>query len=245
MISIGRGIRWYNNYQSEIEFCRKHKFDFMQIWFKDGKLLVNDIPEPKEQYIKESGFPVIIHAVLDPVDFEVYGDRLLNLVEYLGYYNEVIVHPVSEKSPVNADTGNMLLEKVRKFSKKAKPRGIAWFLENNSVIDKFHYKKEELDLIFSNDDYVEQLLDIAHIDNYKHLEDIISVKFPKCLHVAGKHFDVAHEHLPLTRGDIDYAFVFQKHLRYYDGKIILEVDGSNEEIIQSKQIIDEAIQFLR
>jgi hypothetical protein len=37
MISIGRGIRWYNNYQSEIEFCRKHNFDFMQIWFKDGK----------------------------------------------------------------------------------------------------------------------------------------------------------------------------------------------------------------
>lgn len=203
----------------------------------DGIIIINP-------NIKEVEFPVIIHAVFDLVDFEVYGDKLLQLVEYLGH-NEVIVHPVSEKAPVNANTQNLLLEQVKRFSQKAKTKGIVWYLENNSAIDKFHYKKEELSAIYREDNYVEQLLDIAHIDHYKHLEAIISVKFPKCLHVAGKHFDVAHEHLPLTQGDIDYKLVFQKYLRGYDGKIILEVDGSDEEIKQSKQIIDEAILFIK
>lgn len=39
MISIGRGIRWYNNYQDEVDFCLENHFDFMQIWFKDGEIL--------------------------------------------------------------------------------------------------------------------------------------------------------------------------------------------------------------
>ena len=99
--------------------------------------------------------------------------------------------------------------------------------------------------MFGRDSYVEQLLDVAHIDNYLHLEEAISVKFPKCLHVAGKHFNVPHEHLSLTQGDIDYDLVFQKYLAGYDGRIILEVNGTDEEIIQSKQIIEKALTGLR
>lgn len=240
MIRVGRGIRWYNDYQQEVDFCLAHHFDFMQLWYKDGEILVNNIPEPKAEYIKKVGFPVIIHAVFDPEDFEKYGDELLGIVEYLEM-NEVIVHPVSEKKPVTNETEPLLVEQVKRFSEKAKSRGIIWFLENNSVVDTFHYQKEDLRSVFQADSYVEQLLDIAHIDDYEHLKDIIEVKFPKCLHVAGKHFDVPHEHLSLMEGDIDYRLVFQKYLKGYSGRIILEIDGTDEELIESKRIIEEAV----
>ena len=240
MVRIGRGIRWYNDYQYEVDFCLANNFEFMQLWYKDGEVLVNNIPEPKVEYIKKVGFPVIIHAVFDPDDFEKYGDKLLELVEYLEM-NEVIVHPVSEKTPVNDNTEYQLVEQVKIFSEKARNRGIIWYLENNSVVDTFHYNKSDLSLVFQTDLYVEQLLDVAHIDNYQHLREIIDVKFPKCLHVAGKHFDVPHEHLPLNEGDIDYKLVFRDFLNGYKGRIILEVDGSDEELIMSKRIIEEAI----
>lgn len=242
MILIGRGIRWYNNYQSEVDFCKKHGFDFMQIWFKDGDICINDIPKPKEQYIKEVGFPVILHAVFSPEDFEAYGDRLLEIVEFLNM-NEVIIHPVCDKTNVPSNIEHLLTEKVKSFSKKAKSKNITWYLENNSVIDLFHYNPADIKTVFDADSYVEQLLDVAHIDNYQNLKQIVDVKFPKCLHVAGKHFDVKHEHLPLTQGDIDYNFVFSNFLHGFKGRVILEIDGTDEEIIQSKGIIDQAITF--
>lgn len=88
-------------------------------------------------------------------------------------------------------------------------------------------------------------MDVAHVDNYQHLEEIITVNFPKCLHVTGKHFDVPHEHLPLTQGDIDYKLDFHKYLNGYDGRIILETDGADEELIMSKQIINDAIIYAK
>ena len=242
MIRIGRGGLWNNSYKDEIFFCKKNHFDFIQIWFKDGELLVNDLPSPKEEYIKKAGFPVILHALFEPDDFERYGNRLLDLVSFFGD-KEVIVHPVCKKKAVDPQTEYELAEHVLDFSQKAKARGILWYLENNSVLDIFHYKKEDLEIVYKADSYVEQLLDIAHIDNYQHLEDIISVKFPRCLHAAGKHFAVPHEHLPLTCGDIDYKLVFQKYLHGYSGRIILEVDGSGEEMEASKRILDEAVLY--
>lgn len=239
MVKIGRSFRWFNDYQEEVDFCLKHGFDFMQIWFKDGKILMNNVQEPKENYIKDVGFPVIIHAVFDPIDFENYGDRLLEIVEFLGS-NEVIVHPVCEKSPVNENTEEELAQQVKIFSQKAKSKGIVWYLENNSVLNGFHCKDYELSIVYNNDEYVEQLLDVAHIYSYEHLEEIIAVKFPKCLHIAGKHFNIVHEHLPLTCGDIDYKLVFQKYLKNFSGRMILEIVGTDEEIIASKKVIDEA-----
>ena len=96
-------------------------------------------------------------------------------------------------------------------------------------------------MLYDADSYVEQLLDIAHIDSYEHLKEIIEVKYPKCLHVAGKHFSKEHEHLSLTQGDIDYNLVFKQYLQNFDGRIILEVVDTDEEIIKSREIIDKAL----
>lgn len=242
MIQIGRGGLWHNSYKNEIEFCKKNDFDFIQIWFKDGELLVNDIPAPKEAFLKKAGFPIIIHALFELDDFKRYGNQLLNLVTYLGEH-EVIIHPVCKKKAVIRNTEYELAEHAVAFSAKARAGGITWYLENNSVLDVFHYQKTDLEIVYRTDPYVEALLDIAHIDNYQHLQDLIDVKFPKCLHAAGKHFAVPHEHLPLTCGDIDYRLVFRKYLHGYQGRIILEVDGSGEEMAASRRILAEALLY--
>ena len=244
MVSIGRSIRWYNGFHEEVAFSKEHGFDFMQIWFRDGNLLVNGLPDPKEEHIKDCGYPVIIHAVFDPSDFDQYGDALIHLLQYLNH-KEVIIHPVCKKESISENTEMLLAEKVKVFSHKAKSSGIVFYLENNSVIDGLHCKKEELQIVYEIDSYVEQLLDVAHVESYEHLQQVISVKFPKCLHVAGKHFKVPHEHLPLTQGDIDYKLVFQQYLQGFDGKIILEVDGTDEEIIASKRVIDKAVSLVK
>jgi len=244
MILIGRGIRWYNNFYDEVMYSKMNGFDFLQIWFRGGDILVNGLSEPKAKLIKECGFPVIIHAVFDMVDFDLYGDTLIQLLQYLNH-KEVIIHPVCKNEIISEKTENMLAEKVKAFSSKAKSEGIVYYLENNSIIDGFHCKKKDLQIVYENDDYVEQLLDVAHINGYEHLEQIIAVKFPKCLHVAGKHFGIPHEHLSIMQGDIDYNLVFQQYLYGFDGRIILEVDGSDDEILASKQIIDKAICLLK
>ena len=45
-----------------------------------------------------------------------------------------------------------------------------------------------------------------------------------------------HEPLPLGQGDIDYDLVFSKYLQGFDGRVILEVIGNDEEIIELKNI---------
>lgn len=73
MVQYGRSIRWYNDYDSEIEFCKKHGFDFLQVWYKDGTLQCDKIAEPKEKAILEKGFPIIIHALFEIEDYDKYG----------------------------------------------------------------------------------------------------------------------------------------------------------------------------
>ncbi|MCI7650089.1 MAG: hypothetical protein SO436_03850 [Oscillospiraceae bacterium] len=94
MITIGRTIRWYNNYIDEVNFCKENGFDFMQIWFKDGQIVLDSIPEPKIEYIKKIGFPVIFHAVFTPTDIDLYGDALLDMVKKY-------VHLTQAKTVVN------------------------------------------------------------------------------------------------------------------------------------------------
>lgn len=64
-IKIGRSLRWYNDYEKEIEFCKSNEFDFMQIWFRQGKLLIDNVNEPIEVYLKQHNFPLVIHAVFE------------------------------------------------------------------------------------------------------------------------------------------------------------------------------------
>lgn len=51
MISIGRSLRWYNRYEEEIAFSVQNHFDFMQVWFKDGEIKIDNVAEPKEEFL--------------------------------------------------------------------------------------------------------------------------------------------------------------------------------------------------
>ena len=237
MIEYGRSIRWFNNYKSEVEFSKLNKFEFMQIWFAKGELVLDKLLAPKEEQVLKSQFPVIIHAVYDIDDYDKYNDELICILKYLNH-KEVIIHPVCKSVPVNSETIYILAENIYKTNQLLKKNNIKLYIENNSVIDKINYTPDDLKIIFDRNPDVELLLDIAHIDDYDHLQEILKVKFPKCLHIADKRFSVEHEHLPIGQGNLDFELIFQNYLKGYDGKIIFEVVDTDEEVIHSKDIIE-------
>ena len=236
MIEYGRSVRWLNDYKDEVEFSKLNKFDFMQIWFKDGELVLDKVATPKEKYILDSEFPVIIHALYDINDYAKYNNELIRILKYLKH-KEVIIHPVCKTIPIDAEATNTLADNIYMMNQLLKANGIKLYIENNSVVSKINYTPDDLKIVFDKNPDVELLLDIAHIDDYMHLQKIIEVKFPKCLHVSDKHFSVGHEHLPIGHGDINFELVFQNYIKGYDGKIIFEVVDTDEEIIKSKNII--------
>jgi len=113
--------------------------------------------------------------------------------------------------------------------------GIKLFLENNSKIDPINYNVKDLEIIFTQNLDIELLLDIAHIDDYKHLENIIKIKKPKMLHIVDKNFDIDHEYLAVGEGKIDFEYIFNEILIDFKGKIIFEVLDENEKIVKFKK----------
>ncbi|WP_040461910.1 TIM barrel protein [Haloplasma contractile] len=237
MIEYGRSIRWFNDYTAEVEFSKSTNFDFMQIWYVKGEILLDKVLSPKELHILKSNFPVMIHAVYDIDDYDTYTDKLIRILNFLGH-NEVIIHPVCESQNVNKDTIYTIADKIHKTNLLLNQNNIKLYIENNSVIDKINYKPEDLKIVFDKNPDVELLLDVAHIDDYVHLEKIIDVKYPTCLHIADKRFNVLHEHLPLGKGELDFNLIFKKYLHEFDGKIIFEVVDTDELILNSKRTIE-------
>lgn len=236
MLEYGRSIRWFNDYRSEVEFSELNRFDFMQVWFLNGELVLDKVLPPKENYVRDCDFPVIIHSVYDINDFDKYNSELIRLLKYLNH-KEVIIHPVCESIPVNTESIYLLADNIYKTNQLLKENNIKLYIENNSIIDRIDYTPQDLKVVFDRNPDVELLLDIAHIDDYKHLEQILEVKFPKCLHIADKSFSADHEHLPIGQGELDFQLIFQKYLNGYDGKIIFEVVDNDENIVKSKNII--------
>ena len=240
MIQFGRSIRWYNDYDEEVDFCKRHGFDFLQIWYMKGDLALDKVSSPKEKHVREAGFPTIIHAVLDINEFEEHVPKIIHILRALDH-KELIIHPVCESEPITEQSIYKLSQKVAAAFELLKVQGIELYIENNSRLDPINYTAEELAILFGQNREVELLLDVAHIDGYEHLEEILKIRTPKLLHVADKHFDVIHEHLPLGQGELDYRFIFKDHLKDFDGKIILEVVAEDEEIIRSKEILQEIL----
>jgi sugar phosphate isomerase/epimerase len=237
MIKIGRSIRWYNDYQYEVDFSIENGFDFLQIWYVKGAIALDKVPHPKEKTIKDIGFPTIIHAVFDINEFEEHVPKVIEILKYLGH-KELIIHPICESEPITKESIYKLSDKVAQAYKLLKQEGITLYIENNSRLDPINYRIEDLKVMFDVNKEVELLLDVAHIDSYEHLKGILKVNKPKMLHIADKHFEVIHEHLPLGQGNMDYKHIFTEYLQDFDGNIILEVVASDEEIVSSKKAIE-------
>jgi len=115
--------------------------------------------------------------------------------------------------------------------------GITLYLENNSKLDPIFSTAKEIEIVFSNNPNLEFLLDIAHIYSLEHLREMVSIKTPKILHIADKHFDTIHEHLPIGHGEINFEYIFDQVLYNYDGRIILEIAKENADIVKSRETI--------
>jgi sugar phosphate isomerase/epimerase len=237
MIHKGMALRFRENYAEEIDFARSLGFDYFQIWFYNGVLSIETLLEPKEQAIKKALFPVILHAVFDMPDYELYGQKLLELIEFFGH-NEVIIHPNCKSEKITTDTIFSLKTKISLIHQELSKRNVKLYVENNSVIDGFFNTIDDLRIIFESCPDIGLLLDLAHINNYDHLKEIVEMRFPECIHIADKHFGIAHEHITLGDGDLDFGMIFNQIIPRYSGRIILEAVDSKSSIQKSKKILD-------
>lgn len=236
MVQIGCLARYFNEYKAEVEFAKSNGFALMQIWYDRNGIALQKDALSKEKIIKEAGFPTIIHAVLDVNEFREHVPIVLDMLLYLGH-KEVIIHPVCKSEPITKDTIYKLAEEVGFALRLFSQNGINLYLENNSKLDPVFNTPEEIKLMFDRNPGLEFLLDVAHIESYEHLKNIVSVKMPKVLHIADKHFDVIHEHLPIGVGELDYEYILRDALKGFNGKIILEIIQSDEAMIESKEKI--------
>ena len=49
MIEFGISIRWYNNYENEVAFSKENGFNFLQLWYKQAFILLDEVSEPREE----------------------------------------------------------------------------------------------------------------------------------------------------------------------------------------------------
>ena len=233
----GMALRFKEDYYNEIILAKEMNFDFFQIWFFNGKLSMSTQNISNENAIKYLDFPVILHAVFDIDDFEKYGQELIRLVKLFNH-KEVIIHPVCTSKPITNMTVHTLNIKLIEINKKLKEQKVKLYVENNSIIDGFFNSVEDLYFVFKNSPDIGLLLDLAHINNYEHLKEIVSMRFPECIHIADKHFGIPHEHITLGTGDLDFKMIFSEIIRGYKGRVILEAVDTLENIKKSKYMID-------
>lgn len=236
MIQIGSIGNFNNYYGDEVQFAKNNGFELLQLWYdKDGLKMLKD-RNPIEVILEEK-FPCIIHALLDINEFDEHTNKLLDILNELEH-REVIIHPICRSEAIDDQTIFKLSNCIKKASALFKSNDIKLFIENNSRLDPILCTAKELNIVFSDNPDVEFLLDLAHIDHYEHLLEMITVKAPKMLHIADRRFEIIHEHLPIGDGEIDFDLIFKSYLNNFTGKIILEVLGSYETITSSRDKIN-------
>jgi len=235
-ITFGCLAHFDHCYADDVAFAKENDFSLLQIWYdREGISLHREI-DPLAA-IADANFPFIFHAVLDINDFEAHIPRLCRILETLGS-RELIIHPVCESEPITPASICRLSDHVARANSRLTAACVALYLENNSRLDPVFSSAEEIAYLYSNNPEAGFLLDVAHIDNYEHLESIVEIKYPDIIHLADRHLEVVHEHLPVGEGNIDFKFIFNGPLSSYDGRIILEITQSGEALIKSKKIIE-------
>jgi sugar phosphate isomerase/epimerase len=234
MPKFGCPARYFNYYKDEVAFAKTNCFDLLQIWYDNQGLNADKTRNPQE--VIDNPFPAIIHAVLDINDFEKHIPILKELLIKFNH-QELIIHPVCKSENITDETTQKLSNKIKSTLKYLSDK-VTVYLENNSKLDPIFSTSEEIKLIFEQNPTLEFLLDIAHIDSYEHLKAMMKIKQPKILHIADKHFNVIHEHLPIGEGELDFKLIFEQYLKDFEGRIILETTQSDEALISAKTIVE-------
>jgi sugar phosphate isomerase/epimerase len=222
-----------HSWSDEVIFAKKNDFNFLQLYC-DGSTELSSLREQKEQ-IKNASFPLVIHAALDITEIKQYLGELIAALKYLEL-SELIIHPSNENGLVIDD----LSREISIACEVLKKERIGLYLENNSRKHPIFHSPKEVELIFGENKNLRFLLDLAHIDDYNHLLKMVKIKKPEILHIADRHLEVIHEHLPVGDGNIDFGKVFKEIIPSYNGRIIFEI-RSDEGLIHSKKIISQLI----
>lgn len=239
MIEFGCLANFNRPYQTEIDIASKNGFDLVQIWYDRDGISLGGNRDPLE-LIKTYPFPAIIHAVLDINEFEEHIPKLFTILEELGH-RELIIHPVCKSEPYSDQIILKLSRAISLTYSILKALDVTLYVENNSQLDSLLHDANEVSYLFEHNPGVKFILDVAHIRDYEHLKELVCAKYPAMLHVADKHFDVIHEHLPLGCGELDFTYIFRDVLKDFSGKVILEIVQSQEDLIKSKKIMEEML----
>lgn len=233
---FGCCARYYiNTYEDDVQFAKSNGFGFLQLMYNNEGLLNKEVSIQADE-IKRIGFPGIIHACLDINDIEKHSQELVETVKYLNH-KDVILHPICRSEKIVESTIFKLSRIVSNLLFTMKKESISLFLENNSKLDPIFTTTREIEIMFKENPDLEFVLDVAHIDNYVHLEEMVRIKYPKLLHITDRQLDEIHNHVPIGQGNIDFKYIFRDILPDYSGKLIIEVFQSDEDIISSKEYI--------
>ena len=233
MVKYGFNARYKFALEEEISLAKENNFDFLQLYYGADKAELDRLANDIDKIIKKD-FPVIIHAVIDLPEFEVAIPELAKILDRLRL-DELIIHPVNK----NEQPIDQLIGKMTFALDFLKPKTI--YLENNGRLNPIFHDPREIKSMFETNPSLEFLLDIAHIDDYLYLGQILEIRKPKILHISDRHLEEIHEHLPVGEGNINFKKIFAEFLPNFDGRIIFEIGGEFDNILSSRSKIMEFI----
>lgn len=236
MIRYGFNVSNEIKFKEEEHFALENNFSVLQVWFdKDGLgLTENDTIHD----IEKSKVKTILHISVAINDIYEVFELAIPVLDALKH-KEVIVHIIdgAVKEKFHDRAKNEMSYWIPFLSEK----GIKIYFENNSKLDNVLQTVDDIDDFFKTFPNAGFLIDVAHIDNYDHLNNLVRVKSPEYLHLSDRHLELIHEHLTIGDGNINFSRVFQEHLTNFDGTIIFEVPWTASSRKLSKDIIQSTV----
>lgn len=229
MISFGCNILSTRLYEKDVAFALSNKFDFFQIGYtSEGFPYMNVQDAPYPETLQKNKYPIIIHALLRVSEFNEHLPILLQVLKYLGC-RILIIHPLSQTREPGSTHISELIEGMHSALALFSPHGISLYIENNGAIDTLFSSIEDIKAMFAIHPDLEFLLDIAHARDYDTLCRMVDVRMPKALHIADRRDAIAHEHLPIGEGNIDFGRIMAGPLARFKGKVIFEVPTNDRD----------------
>ena len=232
MIQFGCLVGYTKHISKEINFAKENKFDFIQLWYDSNGLEIIARKSDEFKVLLEEKFPAIVHALLDIDELSFHSRPIMDIAKRL-HHKSVIIHPFS-RDYSNSEQCKKLREIMENDYSQFMANGIDVYVENNCRSHPLLYEPREIEYFFDSKCNFRFLLDIAHIDSYDHLEDLVKTRYPDMLHLADTHFAAEHEHLPIGQGELDFTLIFSEYLDVFDGKIIFEITQSEEDIVNAR-----------
>ncbi len=236
MITYGFNVSNKVKYIEEEQFALENNFSILQVWFDKNGLSLSEYDNIHT--IEKAKVKTILHISVTINGISEVFESAIPVLPTLKH-NDVIVHLIdgTERKSIHDEVKDEICYWISFFNEN----NIKIYFENNSKLDNVLQTADDIDEFFKIFPEAGFLLDIAHIDNYEHLQKLIRIKRPEFLHLSDRHLELVHEHLTIGDGNIDFNRIFQDDLINFDGTIIFEVPWSPSSRKSSKAVIQKII----